>query len=124
MSGGAEIGEDEQRRRLAERGRLVEEFGRQFTGLAADSLLYPTVACVPPPIAATEDDEDARRINMRCLRNTATVNYFDGCAISLPCHPPGSAPVGIMLSSVNGGDDRLYRLAAAVETALADPDRG
>jgi len=123
MSGGAEIGEDEQRRRLAERGRLVEKFGRQFARLGADALVYPTVACVPPPIAATEDDENARRINMRCLRNTATVNYFDGCAISLPCHPPGGAPVGIMLSSVNGADDHLYRVAAAVETALAKPDR-
>jgi aspartyl-tRNA(Asn)/glutamyl-tRNA(Gln) amidotransferase subunit A len=124
MSAGADIDAEEQHRRMAERDRLVAEFRRRFAESGADALLYPTVACVPPAIAATDDVENARRINLRCLRNTATVNYFDGCAISLPCHPPGGAPVGMMLSSVNGDDDRLYRFAAAVEATLASPDRG
>jgi len=118
MSAGAAIDDDEQQRRLAARGRLVTEFRQRFETLGADALLYPTVACVPPAIADTDDDENARRINLRCLRNTATVNYFDGCAITLPCHRPGDAPVGLMLSAAHGGDQRLYRLAAAVEAAL------
>jgi aspartyl-tRNA(Asn)/glutamyl-tRNA(Gln) amidotransferase subunit A len=88
--------------------------------LQADALLYPTVACVPPAISETDDEYNARRVNLRCLRNTATVNYFDGCAISLPCHHPGDAPVGLMLSAANGADDRLYQIAAAIETTLAD----
>jgi len=46
------------------------------------------------------------------------VNYFDGCAISLPCHHPGEAPVGLMLSAANGMDDRLYQVAAAIEATL------
>jgi aspartyl-tRNA(Asn)/glutamyl-tRNA(Gln) amidotransferase subunit A len=46
------------------------------------------------------------------------VNYFDGCSISLPCHQAGDAPVGLMLSAGNGADDRLYRVAAAIEAAL------
>jgi aspartyl-tRNA(Asn)/glutamyl-tRNA(Gln) amidotransferase subunit A len=123
MAAGADIDDDEQRRRETERGRLVTEFADRFAKLGADALLYPTVACVPPAIAETDDDENARRVNLRCLRNTATVNYFDGCAISLPCHADGSAPVGLMLSSVNGEDDKLYRIAAAVEAALAGRDR-
>jgi aspartyl-tRNA(Asn)/glutamyl-tRNA(Gln) amidotransferase subunit A len=73
---------------------------------------------VPPAIAETEDEDNARRVNLRCLRNTATVNYFDGCAVSLPCHDPGEAPVGLMLSAANGDDERLYQLAAAVEATL------
>ena len=99
-------------------GETVDKFEREFAGLQADALLYPTVACVPPPLAATEDDEEARQVNLRCLRNTATVNYFDGCAISLPCHNAGEAPVGLMLSTANGNDEALYRIAAAVEAAL------
>jgi len=119
ISTGAAIKPEEQARRVDARNRLVTEFRRHFDALGVDALLYPAVACVPPALAATEDEENARRINLRCLRNTATVNYFDGCAITLPCHPPGSAPVGLMLSSVNGADEPLYRLAAAVEAALS-----
>ncbi len=119
MSAGAGIDADEQGRRIDARNRLVAEFRRRFEALEVDALLYPTVACVPPALSETDDDDDARRINLRCLRNTATVNYFDGCAITLPCHRPGSAPVGLMLSSINGDDDALYRVAAAVEAAFS-----
>jgi aspartyl-tRNA(Asn)/glutamyl-tRNA(Gln) amidotransferase subunit A len=115
---GANITDAEQQSRYAARDQLVTVFEREFAGLQTDALIYPTVACVPPAIAETEDDENARRVNMRCLRNTATVNYFNGCAISLPCHREGDAPVGLMLSAVNGQDESLYRIAAAIEAAL------
>ncbi len=120
MSAGADISDEEQQARYRERAQLVSDFEQDFTGLQADALLYPTVACVPPAISETEDAENARRVNLRCLRNTATVNYFDGCAMSLPCHTRGEAPVGLMLSSASGNDDRLYRIAAAIEAALAN----
>ena len=119
MSAGRDIDDDEQQSRYAERARLVADFESSFGALQVDALVYPTVACVPPPIADTEDAEQARQVNLRCLRNTATVNYFDGCAISLPCHKPGDAPVGLMLAAANGADDHLYRLAATVEATLA-----
>jgi aspartyl-tRNA(Asn)/glutamyl-tRNA(Gln) amidotransferase subunit A len=119
MSAGAAISEAEQQARYREREQLVAEFRRQFALLEADALLYPSVACVPPTIAETEDEDNARRVNLRCLRNTATVNYFDGCAISLPCHDAGAAPVGLMLSAKNGDDDRLFQMAAAIESAIA-----
>ncbi len=118
MSAGATISEAEQQARYREREEIVAEFKRQFALLEADALLYPTVACLPPAIAETEDDENARRVNLRCLRNTATVNYFDGCAISLSCHDKGEAPVGLMLSADNGDDEKLYRIAAAIESLL------
>ena len=118
MSAGADISDEEQQARYRERAQLVSDFEQDFAGLQADALLYPTVACVPPAISETEDAENARRVNLRCLRNTATVNYFDGCAMSLPCHARDEAPVGLMLSSANGNDDRLYCIAAAIEAAL------
>jgi len=118
MSAGADISDEDQQARYRERAQLVSDFEQDFASLQADALLYPTVACVAPPISATEDAENARRINLRCLRNTATANYFDGCSMSLPCHAEGEAPVGLMLSSANGNDGQLYRLAAAIEAAL------
>ena len=119
MRAGAAISAAEQQARYRERESLVAEFNREYALLDCDALLYPTVACIPPAIAATDDPDRAREINLRCLRNTATVNYFDGCAISLPCHADGEAPVGLMLASGHGEDDRLYRVAATVETLLS-----
>jgi aspartyl-tRNA(Asn)/glutamyl-tRNA(Gln) amidotransferase subunit A len=43
---------------------------------------------------------------------------LDGCSISLPCHQPGAAPVGLMLSSTHGNDAALLSWAAAIETTL------
>jgi aspartyl-tRNA(Asn)/glutamyl-tRNA(Gln) amidotransferase subunit A len=118
MAAGAGISATEQHSRYRARLELVAAFNRQFESLQADALLYPSVACIPPALAETDDEDNARRVNLRCLRNTATVNYFDGCAISLPCHQPGDAPVGLMLSACNGSDEKLYRIAAAVEKTL------
>ena len=83
-----------------------------------DGLIYPTVACIPPTVASTQDADKIDGINMHCLRNTSTVNYFDGCGISLPCHQDGEAPVGLMLSSQHGDDDRLLQMAAALESVM------
>ena len=118
MAAGAEISLAEQQSRYRKRIKLVTDFNQHFESLQADALLYPSVACIPPALAETDNEDNARRVNMRCLRNTATVNYFDGCAISLPCHQPGDAPVGLMLSAGNGSDEKLYRIAAAVEKTL------
>ncbi|MDH3536350.1 MAG: amidase family protein [Gammaproteobacteria bacterium] len=119
IAAGADISDVEQRQRYRERAQIVADFKREFAGFGADALLYPTVACVPPALAETDDADAARRVNLRCLRNTATVNYFDGCSISLPCHDAGDAPVGLMLSSKNGDDEKLYRIAAAIEAVIA-----
>ena len=52
-------------------------------------------------------------------RNTRIANIFDLCAISIPCPREGGLPVGLMLVGQNGHDRKLFRIAAAVERALA-----
>ena len=84
-----------------------------------DALLLPTVPIVAPPIAAFNKDDDYWRLNMRILRNTAIVNFLDRCAISIPIHPPGTAPVGLMVVGRHGDDRRLLAMAIAIEAALA-----
>ena len=56
--------------------------------------------------------------NALILRNTYVANFLDRPAITLPCHAPGSGPVGLMLVGPTMGDAALLRLAAGVEAAL------
>ena len=115
---GKAISDQQQLERYHEKARIIEQFNQQFRASGADALLYPTVACIPPSIAQTEDFDQARSVNLRCLRNTATANYFDGCSISLPCHKAGTAPVGLMVSAMNGDDENLYAISAAIEKVI------
>jgi aspartyl-tRNA(Asn)/glutamyl-tRNA(Gln) amidotransferase subunit A len=101
---------------VAARRRIVAEFDvgtRDF-----DCVVMPTVPIVAPPIAALDDEREYNRINLHILRNTALGNFLDRCAISIPCHRPGDAPVGLMLMGETMGDARLFRIAAAAEAAL------
>jgi len=52
------------------------------------------------------------------LRNPTIANMLDQCAISLPCHAPGDAPVGLMLIGKHGQDRRLLQIAADIEHML------
>ena len=115
---GKTISDEEQQERYRAKAEVVRLFNQHYRQLDADALLYPTTPCVPPAISETDDPDDARRVNLRCLRNTVTVNYFDGCSISLPCHRNREAPVGLMASSINGDDENLYSVAAAIELIL------
>ncbi len=101
---------------LAARRRLVAEFDRATSGF--DALLMPTCPLVPPRVAELDDEREYNRINLLLLRNTAFGNFLDRCAISLPCHRAGEAPVGLMLMGETMGDPRLLAIAAAVEGAL------
>jgi aspartyl-tRNA(Asn)/glutamyl-tRNA(Gln) amidotransferase subunit A len=118
MSGGANVSVEEQQDRYRERQEIVDQFKQEFLTLEADAVIFPTVTCIPPAIAETDDDENIGKVNLRCLRNTATINHVDGCSISLPCHKPGEAPVGFMISSLSGEDEKLYQIAAAIEKTL------
>ncbi|MDF2097171.1 amidase [Aquibaculum arenosum] len=84
-----------------------------------DALLTPTVPIVAPRIDSLESDEAYTRLNLLILRNPTVGNMLDLCGISLPCHPPGSLPVGLMLMGRNGNDADLLRQAAAVEGLLS-----
>ena len=108
-------------RRVAERRRIMAEFDAATAGW--DALLMPTTPIIAPPLSAFATDEDFRRINLMLLRNTYVGNLMDRCAVSLPCHAPGTAAVGLMLVGERGGDHALLTVATAVEAALR-PVRG
>lgn len=89
-----------------------------------DAVLSPTVPIVAPPIAALESsDDEFFRVNALLLRNPSVVNLLDGCAISLPCHETGDAPVGLMLWAGADADSALLDAALAIEAALAAATR-
>lgn len=84
-----------------------------------DAVICPTVACIAPKIAPLiADDELFLKANARILRNASWVNFMDGCGLTLPCHAPGSAPVGLQLVGKHGADRALLALGAACEAAL------
>ena len=101
---------------VAARRRLIACFDARTRDF--DALVMPTVPIVPPRIADLDDEREYNRINLHILRNTALGNFFDRCAISLPCHRAGEPPVGLMLMGETLGDSRLFSIAAAVEAAL------
>jgi aspartyl-tRNA(Asn)/glutamyl-tRNA(Gln) amidotransferase subunit A len=84
-----------------------------------DAVLMPTVAVIAPPIADVVASEDLyAELNPLCLRNTTTGNFLDRCALTIPCHAPGSAPVGLMVMGETGGDRRLLAAGLGIEAAL------
>jgi aspartyl-tRNA(Asn)/glutamyl-tRNA(Gln) amidotransferase subunit A len=85
-----------------------------------DAVICPTVACIAPEIAPlVADDALFFKANARILRNTAWVNFLDGCALTMPCHAPGNAPVGLQLVGAHGKDHAILGLGLACEAALA-----
>ncbi|MBY0339309.1 MAG: amidase [Acetobacteraceae bacterium] len=103
-------------RLLAARREMIAAAAARTAGF--DAVVCPTVPLRPPMIAAVEAEADYNRINLLLLRNTSVANFLDRCAISVPCHAPGEAPVGLMLMGEAMGDSRLFALSRAVEEAL------
>jgi aspartyl-tRNA(Asn)/glutamyl-tRNA(Gln) amidotransferase subunit A len=83
-----------------------------------DALVMPTTAITPPRIADLADDKAFTKANLLSLRNCTLINMIDGCAISLPCHREGDAPVGLMLAASGGADRRIFELASAMEAVI------
>jgi aspartyl-tRNA(Asn)/glutamyl-tRNA(Gln) amidotransferase subunit A len=100
------------------RRRLIAAMDARMSDF--DALVLPTCPIVAPRIDEVATVETFGPKNMLTLRNTSTGNFFDLCAISLPM-PRGSngLATGLMLFGRNGHDARLFRIAAAVEKALA-----
>lgn len=86
---------------------------------AFDAVVLPTVAVTPPRIVDLADDAAYGRANLLALRNCTLINMIDGCAISLPVHAAGEAPVGLMLAGTAGEDRNLLALAAAAEEVVS-----
>jgi aspartyl-tRNA(Asn)/glutamyl-tRNA(Gln) amidotransferase subunit A len=83
-----------------------------------DALVMPTSAITPPRIADLADDKAFTKANLLSLRNCTLINMIDGCAISLPAHREGEAPVGLMLAASGGSDRRIFELAAGMEGVI------
>ena len=84
-----------------------------------DAMLLPTVPIVAPTFDEVATPEAFMQKDALILRNTRLVNFLDRCAITLPIHTPGEAPVGLMLIGEHGHDRRLISVGLGVEAALA-----
>ncbi|AZY53368.1 amidase [Bordetella avium] len=83
----------------------------------ADGWLMPTVAVQPPLLAPLERDDDTFfATNGLVLRNPSTINFLDGCALSLPTDQAG---IGLSVCGLHGQDARVLSVAAALEATRA-----
>lgn len=83
-----------------------------------DALIMPTVPVVAPVVDDLAEDAAYGATNLLILRNPAFINFLDGCALSLPCHRPGEAPVGLMIAGSAGRDRAILSIGQAVERTL------
>jgi len=83
-----------------------------------DAVIMPTVPLVAPTFAEVEDEKIFSRVNVLLLRNTMIFNFLDRCAASVPCHAPGTAPVGLMVAGEHGADRRLLAMALSIEKVV------
>ncbi|MBN9051511.1 MAG: amidase [Rhizobiales bacterium] len=99
-----------------QRASLIERVTARIGGI--DALVMPTVPRIAPTLDELKTDEAFGHSNLLMLRNPTIANMLDQCAISLPCHAPGDAPVGLMLIGKHGQDRRLLQIAADIEHML------
>ncbi|MGB8622187.1 MAG: amidase family protein [Paracoccaceae bacterium] len=82
-----------------------------------DAVILPTAPNMPPDAARLMEDEAYFVTeNLLTLRNTRIGNLFGLAALTLPTGLPST---GITLMTPPGSEERLLRLGAAVEAALA-----
>jgi len=91
------------------------EFQRQVAGY--DAVVLPTSAIMPPNAARLLSDHDYYvSENLAALNNTRIGNLMGSCGLTLPTGLPST---GIMFLGAPMGEERLLRLGAAAEAALA-----
>ena len=106
-------------RRQAVRQRWISSVAQRLTEANASMMIMPTVPVVAPLLAPLQaSDETYGSTNLLLLRNPTLINFLDGCALSLPCHRPGDAPVGLMLAAPGGRDADVLCAGAALEAVL------
>jgi aspartyl-tRNA(Asn)/glutamyl-tRNA(Gln) amidotransferase subunit A len=82
-----------------------------------DAVLLPTVASTPPDAARLAEDEAFYvEENLLALRNTRVGNLLGLCGLTLPT---GAPACGVMALAPPMQEERLLRLGAAMEAALA-----
>ena len=116
---GKEISQEQYLELTNTRRRIISEAQGAFTDI--DVWLLPTVPRIAPLISDLVSDDAAYfQANAAMLRNTSIVNFLDGCALSIPCHLPGEAPVGLMIAAMGDQDHKLLRIGAVIEAVLAN----
>jgi len=102
---------------VAARRAWIAAVERRIAGY--DALVLPTVPVVAPAVAELQaSDEAYTAANLLILRNPTLINFLDGCALTVPCHAPGTAPAGLMIAGANGADRRILAIGMAVEDLL------
>ena len=102
---------------MQSRERFIRAINAAVAGY--DAMLMPTTPITAPTIAqATANDESYFRLNGLMCRNPSVVNLFDGCALSVPCHEPGTAPVGLMIAGIQNSDRKILSVGLAIEQVV------
>src|SRR5690606_30922176 len=84
-----------------------------------DAILMPTTPVIAPTIAElVASDEAYFKANSLILRNPGLINFLDGCALSLPCHRYGEAPVGLMVAGAGYSDEQILNVGRSLEALL------
>ena len=82
----------------------------------ADVLVMPTLPLRPTPIPppdASREEYCARALEM--IPNTAPFDASGHPAVTVPCHPEGTLPIGMMIIGRHFADGDVLRVAAAFE---------
>ncbi len=103
---------------LGHRRRLIGAANAATREVAA--IVFPTVPLVAPALDALRNDAEYVRCNVLALRNPSIANFLDRCAVSIPIHRPGDAPVGLNLMGETLGDRDLLAVATSFERLLTD----
>ena len=93
---------------------------RDFTAAfeQVDVLVAPTTPFVAFPIGSRTSDP-----YQMYLADLFTIpsNLYGGPAVSVPCGLSEGLPVGLQIMAPTMADDRMYRVAAALETVVPAP---
>jgi aspartyl-tRNA(Asn)/glutamyl-tRNA(Gln) amidotransferase subunit A len=107
---------------IAFRAGWIRRMEQRLSGF--DAMILPTVAIIAPAVAPLlESDELYQVANNLVLRNTSLINYLDGCALTLPCHTPGTAPVGLMIAGAALTDRSILAVGRSIEAVLDETRR-
>jgi amidase len=85
-----------------------------------DVLVMPTLPMLPTPLPAPDASREeyiGRAFEM--VQNTAPFDVSGHPAISVPCQPAGSLPIGLMIIGRHFADATVLRVAAAAEAQTA-----
>jgi aspartyl-tRNA(Asn)/glutamyl-tRNA(Gln) amidotransferase subunit A len=94
---------------------IARDFSSAFE--TADVLVSPTTPTTAFPLGERLDDPLAMYLADLC---TIPSNLYGGPAMSVPCglSPDDGLPVGFQIMAPVQADERMYRVAAAVEASL------